>query len=104
MVTDLTNNDNAGTVVSRINTAIDEQNKGVDTLGTDPNASTVISRVNAAIDAENNDQLEDVTSSMPIGTVRITSLLATVSRILEVGQEAQLSIRAIAIEWLKHLA
>jgi len=63
MATDLTNNDNAGTVVSRINTAIEEQNKGVDTLGADPNASTVISRVKAAIDAENNNELEDVTSS-----------------------------------------
>lgn len=60
MATDLTNNDNAGTVVSQINTAIDEQNKGVDTLGADPNASTVISRVNAAIDAENNNELVDV--------------------------------------------
>ncbi len=63
MITELTNSDNAGTVVSRINAAIDEQNKGVDTLGADPDAGTVISRVNAAIDAENNDQLEDVTSS-----------------------------------------
>ena len=63
MITELTNSDNAGTVVSRINTAIDEQNKGVDTLGANPNAGTVISRVNAAIDAESNDQLEDVTSS-----------------------------------------
>lgn len=63
MITDLTISDNAGTVVSRINTAITEQNKGVDTLGANPNAGTVISRVNAAIDAENNDQLEDVTNS-----------------------------------------
>ena len=63
MITDLTISDNAGTVVSRINAAIEEQNKGVDTLGADPNASTVISRVHAAIDAESNDQLEDVTSS-----------------------------------------
>ena len=63
MVTDLTNSDNAGTVVSRINTAIEEQNKGVSQLGADPNAGTVISRVSAAIDAESNDQLEDVTSS-----------------------------------------
>lgn len=63
MITELTNSDNAGTVVSRINAAIEEQNKGVDTLGADPNASTVISRVNAAIDAESNDQLEDVTNS-----------------------------------------
>lgn len=63
MITDLTIRDNAGTVVSRINAAIEEQNKGVDTLGANPNASTVISRVNAAIDAESNDQLEDVTSS-----------------------------------------
>lgn len=60
MATDLTNNDNAGTVVSRINAAINEQNKGVDTLGADPNAGTVISRVNAAIDAEDNNQLVDV--------------------------------------------
>jgi len=63
MATDLTNNDNAGTVVSRINTAVEEQNKGVTPLGADPNASTVITRVNAAIAAENNDQLDDVTSS-----------------------------------------
>ena len=63
MATDLTNSDHAGTVVSRINAAIEEQNKGVDTLGANPNASTVISRVNAAIDAESNDQLDDVTSS-----------------------------------------
>ena len=63
MATDLTNNDNAGTVVSRINTAIEEQNKGVSQLGADPNAGTVISRVNAAIDAENNNELEDVTNS-----------------------------------------
>ena len=63
MATDLTNNDNAGTVVSRINAAIDEQNKGVSQLGADPNAGTVISCVNSAIDAEDNDQLEDVTSS-----------------------------------------
>lgn len=63
MATDLTNSDNAGTVVSRINTAIEEQNKGVSQLGADPNASTVISRVNAAISAEDNDQLEAVADS-----------------------------------------
>lgn len=63
MITELTNSDNAGTVVSRINAAIEEQDKGVDTLGADPNASTVISRVKAAIAAESNDQLEDVTNS-----------------------------------------
>lgn len=63
MINELTINDNAGTVVSRINAAITEQDKGVSTLGADPNASTVISRVNAAIDAENNDQLEEVTNS-----------------------------------------
>lgn len=63
MITELSINDHAGTVVSRINAAIEEQNKGVDTLGANPNASTVISRVNAAITAENNDQLEEVTNS-----------------------------------------
>ena len=63
MITDLTISDNAGTVVSRINAAIEEQNKGVDTLGANPNAGTVISRVHDAIDAEGNNQLYDVTSS-----------------------------------------
>lgn len=63
MITELTNSDNAGTVVSRINAAIEEQNKGVDTLGADPNAGMVISRVNAAIDAENNNELVDVSPS-----------------------------------------
>jgi lysophospholipase L1-like esterase len=60
MITELTNSDNAGTVVSRINTAITEQNKGVDTLGADPNAGSVISCVNATIDAEDNNELVDV--------------------------------------------
>lgn len=63
MATDLTNSDNAVTVVSRINTAIYEQNKGVSQLGADPNASTVISRVHDAIDAEGNNQLYDVSNS-----------------------------------------
>ena len=63
MITELSINDHAGTVVSRINAAIEEQNKGVTPLGADPNAGTVISRVNAAIDAENNDQLEEITNS-----------------------------------------
>lgn len=63
MITELTNSDNAGTVVSRINTAITEQDKGVSTLGADPSAGTVISSVNAAITAENNAELDDVTSS-----------------------------------------
>ena len=63
MATDLTYNDIAVTVVSRINTAITEQNKGVAPLDANSNASTVISRVNAAIAAESNDQLVDVSSS-----------------------------------------
>ena len=63
MITDLTNSDNAGTVVDRINAAITEQDKGVSELGANPSAGTVISRVNAAIDAENNNELDDVTSS-----------------------------------------
>lgn len=76
MITELTNSDHAGTVVSRINAAIEEQNKGVDTLGANPNASTVISRVNAAIDAESNDQLEDVyPSDNAVDFIRKTNAL-----------------------------
>jgi len=80
MATDLTYNENAVTVVSRINTAIDEQNKGVDTLGADPNAGTVISRVNAAITAENNNQLVDVSPSDNAGDFidKVNALFASI--------------------------
>jgi len=79
MATDLTYNENAVTVVSRINTAITEQNKGVSTLDADPNAGTVISRVNAAIDAENNG-LTPVTDSDNANTFisRVNALFASI--------------------------
>ena len=79
MATDLTNIDNAVTVVSRINTAIEEQDKGVSTLGANPNAGTAISRVNAAIDAENNG-LTPVTDSDNADTFigRVNALFASI--------------------------